>query len=336
MFRSLAENLERRKQVCLRARPNLQCVCRFQGGRRIFVVKDPLALEFFHLEECQKFALDRMDGHHKLEQIRQEFEREQKPQRLTLEELEGFDSQLLQAGLVENDAAAAGNLMVARVEKQRRIRQWTTLAKVFYFKLPLLQPARWLDKLVPVGRVLFHPVFVLLAIVFLLCSVGMVVTRWGDFLDRLPGIQELFTLQGIVYLWLAIGLVKIVHELGHALCARTLGCEVYDFGVAITFFFPTLYCNVSDSWMLPQKWKRIAIGAAGMYVELLTAGCAVWIWWASESGTALHQLSFWLMLTCSVHTVLFNANPLMRFDGYFIFSDWLDIPNLSGCEPQVR
>src|SRR5262245_39123612 len=118
-----ADNLQRRKQVRLRARPNLQSVCRVQGGRRVYVVKDPVALQYFHLEEAQKFARDRMDGGRTLEQIQQEFETEHKPQRLPLEELEGFASQLLLSGLVENDAGTAGQLVVGRVEKQRTTRQ---------------------------------------------------------------------------------------------------------------------------------------------------------------------------------------------------------------------
>lgn len=329
MSASVGDILDRRKQVRLRARPNLQCVSRIQGGRRVYVIKDPVALQYFHLEEPQKFTLDRMDGEHTLEQIQQEFESANRPQRLTLEELEGFASQLLQAGLVENESTSRGQLVLNRVEKQRRFRMWTNLASIFYFKMPLLQSTRCFDTLLPVGRVVFHPLFVLLTIASLLAGIGLVITRWSDFLERLPAYQDLFTLRGAFYLWLAIGAVKIVHELGHAICARILGCEVQDVGIAVTYFFPTLYCNVSDSWMLPEKGKRIAIGAAGMYAELLIASGAIWIWWASTPQTLLHQISFWLMLTCSVHTILFNANPLMRFDGYFIFSDWLDIPNLS-------
>src|SRR4051794_2892319 len=95
--------LERRKSVRLRARPNLQVEPRFQGGQRVHVVKDPVSLQYFHLDERQHFALERMDGRHTLEQIQQEFESQFRPQRLSLAELESFARQLVQCGLAESE-----------------------------------------------------------------------------------------------------------------------------------------------------------------------------------------------------------------------------------------
>ncbi len=90
---------------------------------------------------------------------------------------------------------------------------------------------------------------------------------------------------------------------------------------------PCLYCNVSDSWMLPNKWKRAAIGAAGMYVELCIASIATYVWWFSEPGF-VNEMALNVMFVCSVSTLIFNANPLLRYDGYYILSDLSEIPNL--------
>jgi putative peptide zinc metalloprotease protein len=90
---------------------------------------------------------------------------------------------------------------------------------------------------------------------------------------------------------------------------------------------PCLYCNVSDSWMLPNRWHRAAIGAAGMYVELVLASICTFIWWFSEPGP-LNYIALNVMFVSSVSTVMFNANPLLRYDGYYILSDILEIPNL--------
>ena len=92
-------------------------------------------------------------------------------------------------------------------------------------------------------------------------------------------------------------------------------------------FTPCLYCNVSDSWMLPNKWQRVFIGAAGMYVELILASIATFLWWFSEDGM-FRFLCLSVMFICSVSTVVFNGNPLLRFDGYYITMDTLEIPNL--------
>jgi putative peptide zinc metalloprotease protein len=97
--------------------------------------------------------------------------------------------------------------------------------------------------------------------------------------------------------------------------------------VMILVFTPCLYCDVSDSWMLPNKWKRAAIGAAGMYVEVILAAIATYLWWNSHPGV-FNQLCLDVMFVSSVSTILFNANPLLRYDGYYILSDVLEIPNL--------
>src|SRR3954454_20195602 len=99
-------------------------------------------------------------------------------------------------------------------------------------------------------------------------------------------------------------------------------------GVLLLVMTPCLYCNVSDSWMLPNKWSRAAIGAAGMYVELCIASIATFIWWFIAQETLLNQVCLSTMFVCSVSTLMFNANPLLRYDGYYILSDVTEIPNL--------
>ena len=107
-----------------------------------------------------------------------------------------------------------------------------------------------------------------------------------------------------------------------------MGAECKEIGVMFLVFSPCLYCNVTDSWMLPSKWKRIAISAAGIYVELLIASVSLVLWYYAATPF-LKSLFMNLLIICSVSTLLINGNPLMRYDGYFILSDWVGIPNLS-------
>src|SRR5207237_5512542 len=102
----------------------------------------------------------------------------------------------------------------------------------------------------------------------------------------------------------------------------------FEMGALFLVFSPCLYCNVSDSWTLPSKWRRIIISFAGIYVELVIAALATWIWWNAPDGSVTANVSLCVMVLCSVSTFVFNANPLMRFDGYYIMADWLEIPNL--------
>ncbi|MGL4461462.1 MAG: efflux RND transporter periplasmic adaptor subunit, partial [Planctomycetia bacterium] len=108
---------------------------------------------------------------------------------------------------------------------------------------------------------------------------------------------------------------------------KKFGGEVHEMGFLLLVFTPALYCNVTDAWMLPNKWHRVVIGAAGIYIELILSGIFFWIWWNTEPGL-LNTLSLSIVFVCSVSTVFFNGNPLLRFDGYYILSDFLEIPNL--------
>src|SRR5262249_35336768 len=115
---------------------------------------------------------------------------------------------------------------------------------------------------------------------------------------------------------------------GHGVACKAFGGTVHEAGLLLLTFFPTLYCNVSDSWSIPQRRRRLAVRAAGIYVELLVAALATFVWWGTDPASPAHQLSLALMVVCSVNSVLFNANPLMRFDGYHALSDWVEVPNL--------
>ena len=121
--------------------------------------------------------------------------------------------------------------------------------------------------------------------------------------------------------------MKIIHEFGHGLTAKHFGGEVHEMGILFLVLTPALYCDVTDSWLLPNKWKRIWISAAGIYVECFLASIATFVWWYSKPGL-LNSLSMATMFICSVNTILFNANPLLRYDGYYVMADWLEIPNL--------
>ena len=121
--------------------------------------------------------------------------------------------------------------------------------------------------------------------------------------------------------------MKIIHEFGHGLTAKHFGGEVHEMGMLFLVLTPALYCDVTDSWLLPNKWNRIWISAAGIYVECFLASIATFVWWYSEPGL-LNSLAMATMFICSVNTIMFNANPLLRYDGYYVMADWLEIPNL--------
>lgn len=312
----------------VRARPNLRIAAQSCGAQTIYVIKDPITMRYFRLDEKQRFLLGLMDGAHTLAEMQTEYERKFRPDRLSFDELEHFVAELLEGGLVQSASPAASRLMVERAKKQSR-QWWLSLLNVLCIKIPLGNPDRFLTRWQAFGSVVFGRALLACSLALFAAALGLLATHWQEFLARLPVYEDFFRFETLLCLWLTFGLVKVLHELGHALCCKRMGAEVQEIGVVVLFFFPTLYCNVSDAWLLPNKWRRIAVSAAGIYVELLLAAIATFVWWWTDSATFAHQLAFAVMLFCSVNTVVCNANPLMRFDGYHVLADWLEAPNLA-------
>jgi putative peptide zinc metalloprotease protein len=179
----------------------------------------------------------------------------------------------------------------------------------------------------PYFRWIFTRTFITLSTMSMLCAVILVFSQWKTFYDKLPDFQSFFNWWTIASFWLCLAVVKIIHEFGHGLTAKHFGGEVHEMGILFLVLTPALYCDVTDSWLLPNKWKRIWISAAGIYVECFLASIATFVWWYSTPGL-VNSLAMATMFICSVNTIMFNANPLLRYDGYYVMADWLEIPNL--------
>jgi putative peptide zinc metalloprotease protein len=323
-----ANELERRKQVRMRLRSDLDIAPQRYEGRTYFVVKDPVSLRYYRFKEDEHYLLQFMCGKHTLDEAQKEYERRYRPQRLTLEDLESFAQQLLTAGLVQNESPRAGTQLFERRKKRRRSEWMQTLTNILYIKIPVIDPDKILTDMLPYSRWIFTIPFLLASIGVMLAALLLIATHFDTFWDKLPTYRAFFSFQTIFYLWFSLGMVKIIHEFGHGLSCKAFNGEVHEMGMLFLCLSPCMYCNVSDSWTLPDKWKRIIISSAGIYVELIIASLATFVWWNTPGYPLINNLSLSLMVVCSVSTVVFNANPLMRYDGYYILADWLEIPNL--------
>lgn len=325
----LAIDRERRKFVRLRLRPDLILTDQRYEGRVCCVLKDPVSLRYYRFDERDTFLIHMFDGSRSVEEVREAFEERFRPTRLSLEDLESFGQTLLKSGLAYHDQPAAGRQLLKR--RQERVRdEWLRkLTNVLYIEIPLFDPDPVLRWLLARLRWVFTPWFFAAGMLFVLSAVVLVVTHFTSFWQRLPDANEFFTVRNMISLWLALGVVKIAHELGHGLTCRAMGCEVHDMGALLMCLSPCLYMNVSEAWTLPEKRRRMLVGFAGVYVELLIAAGATFTWWNTTIGhPLLHNLSLNLMVLCSANTLLVNGNPLLRYDGYYVLADWLEVPNL--------
>lgn len=177
--------------------------------------------------------------------------------------------------------------------------------------------------------------------VLVLCALAIVGVRFDEFLaDSADAGTRLFSsltttsaggssVNGILIMFaFAVVVTKVIHELSHAIVCTALGGRCREIGVLLLLGIPCLYCDVSDTWLMPRRRDRILVSAAGMIAEWTVAAIAVMVWATTQPGT-LHDLAALIVIVASVSTLLINANPLLRYDGYYILSDWIGIPNLS-------
>ena len=299
---------------------------KYQGAVN-WVVKDPLALQYFRLRENEYAVLRWLDGTCSLAELKRRYDRQFAPAAIEMADLLQFIGLLHRRGLLIGDTAGQGTALLGRQREELRQQQWARFTNVFAIRFRGVDPDRFLNVVYPWTRWLFTRAATLAWALLALAALVLVTVQFQVFQSRLPEFHQFFSLGNSVWLLVAVAAVKVVHELGHALTCKHFGGECHEIGLMLLVFTPCLYCNVSDSWLVGSRWKRAMIGAAGMYVEVLVASVCTFLWWFSQPGL-LNHLCLNLMFVCSVSTLVFNSNPLLRFDGYYIVSDLLEIPNL--------
>lgn len=198
------------------------------------------------------------------------------------------------------------------------------LHNYLFFRVPLVRPQQWLARMLPFLNWLFTPATALVVVFLTLMGVFLAVRQWETFVNT---VVDHLTLSGLLGYAVALVFAKTVHELGHALTATRYGVRVAHMGVAMLVLFPMLYTDTGESWKLTNPRQRLAIASAGIIAELALAGLATLAWSLAPEGPFKSAL-FFLATTSWVLTILLNASPFMRFDGYFILTDMLDFPNL--------
>ena len=320
-FGQAAEHLQ------VKLRPDLVVQPQFYEGMTHYVIKDPLALKYFRFKIEEYFLLQQFDGKLTLQEVKKAFERKYRPQTISIEDLTRFVAQLHEAGLIQIDSGEQAKVLIRRRRKNRWRKVGAFFANILFIKIPIIDPERLLTGMYPYFRWIFSRTFITLCVTSMLMAIFLVVSQWKTFYDKLPDFQSFFNWWTILSFWVSLAVVKIIHEFGHGLTAKHFGGEVHEMGILFLVLTPALYCDVTDSWLLPNKWRRIAISAAGIYVECFLASIATFVWWNSHPGL-VNSLAMATMFICSVNTIMFNANPLLRYDGYYVMADWLEIPNL--------
>ena len=283
-------------------------------GHVSFVIKDPENGQFFRFREPEHFIARQLDGSTRSEEVCRRVQ-EKFGLELEMGTLESFVKTLEQRRLLENGKVAARS----KAREQGRFR-----GSLLYFRFKVCDPNRLFDWLIGKVRFCFTPLFIVFsaAVIFLACCT--LVFNWPGFQHSLPGLYRLATIPLILAIIL---LVTAAHEFAHGLTCKHFGGEVHEMGVLLMYLQPAFYCNVSDAWLFPEKSQRLWVTFAGPYFELFLWALSALMWRFSDPSTWLNYVALAVTATSGLKAML-NFNPLLKMDGYYLLSDWLDVPNL--------
>lgn len=285
-----------------------------QGDQTVFVVKDPVTNRFFRFVAFQYYVATHLDGETPLESIRASLAaRFNRP--VNLESVEAFVERLDRSGLLEDERARAPDM--PHVPEQKGL---------LYYKIPLVNPGRWFDALYRRVRFCFSTWFTAVSLVWMALAVLAVTSDWDACVKEFLSLLRLEpTLLLSIYLTLLF--VVTVHEIAHGLAVHHFGGRVRDAGTLFMYFQWCFYTDVSDSYLFPSKRARTVVMLAGVYSGALIASTAAVLWRITDPFSWLHHAGFLVMCVAGTN-LIFNFNPLIKLDGYYILNDWVDIPNL--------
>jgi len=294
-------------------------------GQRWYLLQDQASGNMHRFSQAAYFLIGLMDGDTSLDSLWETTLDRLGDAAPTQDETIQMLGQLHAADALQCDLSPDSAEVFRRYRRHTQARWKQRLLAPLAVRIPLLDPERFLTRWLPRVRPLFtRTAFVAWGIIVLTALVlaGM---HWseitGDIVDRVLSPRNLLVL------WFTYPVVKVLHELGHAFATRLRGGEVHEMGIMLLALVPVPYVDASAATGFEDKHQRMLVGAAGMIVELLLAAIALFVWLSIEPGI-VSSVAYNIMLIGSVSTLFFNGNPLLRFDGYYILADAVEIPNL--------
>ena len=291
-----------------------------------YVLRDKASAGYYRFDQQVMDFLQQMDGQRSVGSIWQAMAANKNGRPINQEEVIGLIAQLHSADMLQGDVAVDLDQMVARKARARRQKNFRRLLSPLAIKIPLADPDRLLNRLEPRLGFIFSQGTLIGWSLLVAISGLLALSHWDALIDH--GVSRGTDNFNLLLMVLIFPLIKGVHEMGHALATKHWGGEVHEMGVMFLVLMPLPYVDASASSAFVSKWQRIAVSASGIMIESFLAAASLLLWLNIEPGT-VRDIAFNVMVIGGLSTVLFNGNPLLRFDGYYLLADLLEIPNLA-------
>lgn len=308
----------------VRLRPTVDVQRQFYRGEKWYVLQDPFNNRYFRIRPAAYEFVMRLDSEKTVEAAWNSCMASMAGDAPGQEEVVTLLGQLSAMNLLDSEASQDSRRIFERYASNRRRELISKLTNIMFIRLPLIDPQPLLDRFSRFTGLLVSPAGAVAWLASAAFALKLVMDNAGALID---GAQGLLASENLFLLYVGLVLVKAVHEFGHAAACRRFGGEVHTMGISLMLFTPLPYVDVTSSWGFRNRLQRMLVGAAGMLSELFIASIAA-VYWAYSGEGVLHSLAYDIMFIASVSTVVFNINPLLRLDGYYMLSDLLDIPNL--------
>lgn len=308
----------------LKLRPSVSLRRQRFRGEPWFVAQDGFTNSFFRFRPEAHEFIARLDGTKTVEEVWLGCLQRSPETTPGQGEVLNMLAQLYQANLLAADTPADTKRLFERHQKRVRREIASNIFGIFFLRIRLFDPDAWLTRTWPWMSWLATRAAAAVWCVAVCLGLALVFSNWDRAMDQS---QAVLAPGNLLLLYVAFSITKLIHEFGHAYMVKAFGGEVHAMGVTLLVFTPVPYVDATAAWAFRERRKRVLVGLGGMIPELAFASLAAVVWAYTGPGT-LNSIAYNTMIVASISTVVFNLNPLLRFDGYYILSDVTDSPNL--------
>ncbi|GAD78828.1 efflux RND transporter periplasmic adaptor subunit [Vibrio ezurae] len=295
-------------------------------GKVWYVLQDHVTGQFQRFTPQAYQLIGLMNGERTLQQIWDIACQQLKEELPSQDEVINLVGQLNKANVMQTDVLPSIKHLYRRGETEQKKKLLQQLKSPLSVRIPLLDPERFLFATRFIARAIFSFGGALLWLAIVILGIVLATLHWTELTNNLS--DQVLGLENLVLMALVYPVIKLAHELGHGWAVKRWGGEVHEMGVMLLIFIPVPYVDASAASSFSNKYQRMIVGAVGVFAELFIAALAMLVWVLVEPGV-VRALAYNVMLIGGVSTLLFNGNPLLRFDAYYVLADFLEIPNLA-------